>query len=120
MRTCETLRDANQRLEVTNEALRIENVERKGAEQALRELIEQQKAISEVLRAPLPARRTTCSPSSTPSSTAPNVSVEQTWAACVSSKKAAFVSWRCEGTPLWLVRRGHHSQYSTRRVFWVD
>src|SRR5271169_2249011 len=27
-----------------------------------------------------------------PSSTAPNVSVEQTWAACVSPKKAAFVS----------------------------
>ena len=51
MRTCETLRDANQRLEVTNEALRIENVERKGAEQALRELVEQQTAISEVLRA---------------------------------------------------------------------
>jgi hypothetical protein len=23
-------------------------------------------------------------------------------------------------TPLWLVRRGHHSQCSTRRVFWVD
>jgi signal transduction histidine kinase len=37
MRTCETLRDANQRLEVTNKALRIENVERKRAEQALRE-----------------------------------------------------------------------------------
>jgi PAS domain S-box-containing protein len=37
MRTCETLRDANQRLEVTNEALRIENVERKRAEQAQRE-----------------------------------------------------------------------------------
>jgi C4-dicarboxylate-specific signal transduction histidine kinase len=36
MRTCETLRDANQRLEVTNEALRIENVERKRAEQAQR------------------------------------------------------------------------------------
>src|SRR6202171_671045 len=34
MRTCETLRDANQRLEVANEALRIENVERKRAEQA--------------------------------------------------------------------------------------
>jgi hypothetical protein len=31
---------ANQRLEVTNEALRIENVERKGGEQALRELVE--------------------------------------------------------------------------------
>jgi K+-sensing histidine kinase KdpD len=51
MRTCETLRDANQRLEVTNKALRIESVERKGAEQALRELVEQQTAISEVLRA---------------------------------------------------------------------
>jgi PAS domain S-box-containing protein len=37
MRTCETLRDANQRLEVTNIALRIENVERKRAEQALRD-----------------------------------------------------------------------------------
>jgi PAS domain S-box-containing protein len=33
----ETLRDANQRLEVANEALRIENLERKRAEQALRE-----------------------------------------------------------------------------------
>jgi PAS domain S-box-containing protein len=31
------VRDANQRLEVTNKALRIENVERKQAEQALRE-----------------------------------------------------------------------------------
>jgi PAS domain S-box-containing protein len=38
MRTCETLRDANQRLEVTNEALRIENLERKRAEQAQREI----------------------------------------------------------------------------------
>jgi len=37
MRTCETLREANQRLEVTNKALRIENVERKRAEQALRQ-----------------------------------------------------------------------------------
>jgi hypothetical protein len=33
----ETLRDANQRLEVTNEALRIENLERKRAEQGRRE-----------------------------------------------------------------------------------
>ena len=31
-RTCETLRDANQRLEVANKALRIENVERKQAD----------------------------------------------------------------------------------------
>src|ERR1700730_16960735 len=31
------IRDANQRLEVANKALRIENAERKGAEQALRE-----------------------------------------------------------------------------------
>jgi PAS domain S-box-containing protein len=37
IRTCKALRDANQRLEVTNEALRIENVERKRAGQALRE-----------------------------------------------------------------------------------
>src|SRR6478672_2034919 len=37
MRTCETLIDANQRLEVTNKTLRIENVERKRAERALRE-----------------------------------------------------------------------------------
>jgi PAS domain-containing protein len=37
MRTCETLRDANQRLEVTDDALRIENVERRRIEQALRE-----------------------------------------------------------------------------------
>jgi PAS domain S-box-containing protein len=36
-RTCETLRDANQRLEVTNRTLRIENEGRKRAEQALRE-----------------------------------------------------------------------------------
>jgi signal transduction histidine kinase len=51
MRTWETLRDANKRLGDTNEALRIENAERKGGEQALRELVEQQTAISEVLRA---------------------------------------------------------------------
>jgi PAS domain S-box-containing protein len=37
MRTCEMLRDANQRLNVTNKALRIENAERKRAERALRE-----------------------------------------------------------------------------------
>jgi PAS domain S-box-containing protein len=37
MRTCETLRDANQRLEVTNKASRIEDAERKRAEEALRE-----------------------------------------------------------------------------------
>jgi PAS domain S-box-containing protein len=37
MRTSETLREANQRLEVTNEALRIHNVERNRTEQALRE-----------------------------------------------------------------------------------
>jgi PAS domain S-box-containing protein len=37
MRTCETLRDANQRLEATNNALRIENLERKRVEQTLRE-----------------------------------------------------------------------------------
>jgi PAS domain S-box-containing protein len=37
MRTCDTLRDANQRLEVTDEALRIEDVERRRAEEAFRE-----------------------------------------------------------------------------------
>jgi PAS domain S-box-containing protein len=37
MRTCDTLRDANQRLEVTDEALRIEDVERKRAEEAFGE-----------------------------------------------------------------------------------
>src|SRR5713101_7684820 len=76
------------------------------------ELIEQQTAISEVC-APLRARRTTCSPSSTPSSTAPHVSVEQTYAAYVSPKKAAFVAWRCEGTPFWFVSQ--HPQCSQKR-----
>jgi PAS domain S-box-containing protein len=37
LRTSESLRDANQRLETTNKALLIENVERKQVEQALRE-----------------------------------------------------------------------------------
>jgi signal transduction histidine kinase len=37
IRTYESLRDANQRLEVTNKALRIENAERGRAEEALRE-----------------------------------------------------------------------------------
>jgi hypothetical protein len=37
MRTCETLRHVNQRLEATNNALLVENVERKRAERALRE-----------------------------------------------------------------------------------
>jgi len=119
MRTCETLRDANQRLEVTNEALRIENVERKGPSKHC-ENSSSNRQPSRKYCAPLRTRRTTCNPSSTPSSTAPNVFVEQTWAACVSSKKAAFVSWGCEGTPFWLIRCGHHSQCSTRRVFWVD
>ena len=29
-----------------------------------------------------------------------------------SPKEATFVAWRCEGTPFWLGRRGHHSQCS--------
>ena len=70
------------------------------------ELIEQQTAISKLLRA-IASSPHDLSPSSTPSSTAPHVSVEQTQAPYVSSKKAAFVSWRCEGTPFWLVRCGH-------------
>ena len=83
------------------------------------ELIEQQTAISEVLRA-IASSPHDCSPSSTPSSTAPHVSVEQRQAAYVSWKKAAFVSWRYEGTRFWLAKCGHHPQCSTRRVFWVD
>jgi hypothetical protein len=61
-------------------------------------LVEQQTAISEVL-APLRTRRTTCSLSSTSSSIGLHVSVEPTYAPYVSSKKAAFVSWRREGIP---------------------
>jgi hypothetical protein len=39
----------------------------------------------------------------------------------VSPKKAAFVAWRCEEIPFWLVRRGHHSQCSQKRgAFRVD
>ena len=37
--------------------------------------------------------------------------------AYVSSKKAAFVSWGCEGTPFWLVRCGHHSLCSHKGEF---
>jgi PAS domain S-box-containing protein len=45
----EALRDANQRLEVTNKALRIENVERKWAEQALRESEDKLRQITETV-----------------------------------------------------------------------
>jgi hypothetical protein len=69
------------------------------------ELIEQQTAISEVLRAIASSAHDVQPIPSTPSSTAPHVSVEQTEAAYVSPKKAAFDSWRCEGTPFGLVRR---------------
>ena len=75
---------------------------------------------------PLRARRRTCSPSSTPSSTARYGSVEQTYAAYVSPKKAAFVAWRCEGAPFWLVsvssfpvlaeNRSHLSRIATSRL----
>src|SRR5882757_5577122 len=38
------------------------------------------------------------------------------------AEESAFVAWRCEGmTPFWSVRRGHYSQSSQkRRAFWVD
>src|ERR1700692_2090326 len=71
--------------------------------------------------APLRTRRTTCSPSLTPSSTAPHVCVEQTQAPYVSPKKGAFVSCRCEGPPFWLVGCGHQSQFSQKRgAFRID
>jgi hypothetical protein len=70
------------------------------------ELIAQQAAISKVLRA---------------IASSPHVSVEQTQAPYGFPKKAAFVSWRCEGTPFWLVRCGHHSQCSQKRgAFHID
>ncbi len=45
----EALRDANQRLEVNNKALRVENVERKRAEQALRESEDKLRQITETV-----------------------------------------------------------------------
>ena len=62
------------------------------------ELIEQQAAISEVLRA-IVSPPQDLQPISTPSSTARYGSVEQTYAAYASPKKAAFVAWRCRGPP---------------------
>jgi hypothetical protein len=75
------------------------------------ELIEQQAAISEVLHTIASAPQD-LQPSSTLSSTARYGSVEQTYAVCVSPKKATFVAWRCEGAPFWLVmcRRSQCSQ----------
>ena len=35
-------------------------------------------------------------------------------------EESGLVSWRYEGTRFWLAKCGHHPQCSTRRVFWVD
>jgi hypothetical protein len=84
------------------------------------ELVEQQTAISEVLRA-IANSPHDLQPSSTPSSTAPHVSVEQTWAPYVSPKKTAFVACRYEGPPFWLVGQGRQSHCSQKRgAFQLD
>ena len=84
------------------------------------ELIEQQTAISEVLRAI----------ASSPHDLQPifNAILDSATRLCRAdigslrlSEESGFVRWRCKGTPFWLVRRGHHYQCSQkRRAFCVD
>jgi hypothetical protein len=62
------------------------------------ELVEQQMAISEVLRA-IANSPHDLQPIFDVTPIGQHVSVEPTYAPYVSSKKAAFVSWRREGTP---------------------